>query len=167
MTLDKAEYRRALGAFMTGVTVVTTIDVHDEPWGVTANSFTSVSLDPPLVLVCLGKKGRTYPTFQATQKFGINILSLEQKDLALHFASSVENRFFGIQWSGKTDGAPILPGATAWFNCSVRERFEASDHEIILGEVVEFERTDATPLGYCSSTFVTARPAAPTEGANA
>ena len=158
--MDKTLYREALGAFMTGVTVVTTFDAEHEPWGVTANSFTSVSLEPPLVLVCLGKKGRTYPTFLASQHFGVNILSVEQQELALHFAGSTENRFAGVDCLGRPGRVPVLPGCSAWFECRVRERFDASDHEIMLGEVLDFGRTDSVPLGYCSKEFVMARPTA-------
>ena len=74
--MEKSEYRKALGTFMTGVTIVTSFDEIGEPWGVTANSFTSVSLDPPVILVCLGKQGRAYPTFAASKRFAVNILSV-------------------------------------------------------------------------------------------
>ena len=85
--MDKSEYRKALGSFMTGVTVVSAFDKGDAPWGVTANSFTSVSLEPAIVLVCIGKAGRTYPTFVEANHFAINILAADQQEFASHFAS--------------------------------------------------------------------------------
>lgn len=157
--MQKSVYRTALGAFLTGVTVVTVFDDNDEPWGVTANSFTSVSLDPPLVLVCIGKKGRTWPVFSCAQRFGVNVLSASQQDLAMHFAGSAENRFASVAHSRRDNGAPLLENSAAWFDCEVHERVSVADHEILIGKVVGFGHTGATPLGYCHGAFVTAQPA--------
>ena len=100
--MDPRDYRRALGSFATGVTIVAAYDADGAPWGLTANSFTSVSLEPPLISVCVAKTGRVFPTLSQSDHFAVNILSAEQKDLALHFASEVENRFTGVEWTAGT-----------------------------------------------------------------
>lgn len=158
LEMEKSHLRTALGTFMTGVTIVTVFDSNNEPWGVTANSFTSVSLDPPLVLVCIGKKGRTYPVFSASDQFAVNVLAASQQQLAMHFAGSTQNRFDGIKCNRHEGGAPILDNTAAWFDCRVRNRISEADHEILIGEVVKFAHTEQTPLGYCRGAFVTTQP---------
>ena len=157
--MEKSNLRAALGSFITGVTIVTVFDANNEPWGVTANSFTSVSLEPPLVLVCIGKKGRTYPTFAASDRFAVNVLSAGQQGLARHFAGQTENRFTGVDFNSFEDGAPLLHGTAAWFDCRVHDRISAADHEILIGQVGRFNNEAIAPLGYCRGSFVTAHPA--------
>lgn len=142
---------------MTGVTVVSTFDKDDTPWGVTANSFTSVSLDPAIVLVCIGKQGRTYPTFERTNYFAINILAAKQLDIAKHFASQNENRFETIDWHRAENGAPLINDATAWLDCEVHKRIDAGSHEILMGQVIKFGQTERPPLGYCQGQFIDAK----------
>lgn len=151
--MDIKDYRRALGSFATGVTIVTAFDSHRQPWGLTANSFTSVSLDPPVISVCIIKTGRVFPTLAASSRFGVNILACDQQDLALHFASKVENRFDGVDWDAGPDGAPLLPRASAQLDCSVRARIDAEDHEILLGLVESYSHQPTPPLVYCRGTF--------------
>ena len=153
--MDTHDYRRALGSFPTGVTIITAYDTDHHPWGLTANSFTSVSLDPPVVSVCIAKSGRVFPTLSMSGHFAVNILSAAQQDLALHFASNVENRFTDTEWTaGHT--APHLPGAAAYLDCLVHNRVDAGDHEILLGRVQHYTHTAVPPLVYCRGTFVAA-----------
>jgi len=158
MSTGKSEYRQALGAFLTGVTIVTTLDETNAPWGVTANSFTSVSLDPQIILVCLGRHGRAAPAFAATSRFAVNILAMDQQALAGYFASSTENRFTGTEWTRHGESGPILPGSAAWLDCPVRQRIEAADHVILFGDVLAFDHTPHPPLGYQRGRFVAAHP---------
>lgn len=154
--MDQKAYRRALGSFATGVTIVSTFDRNGEPWGLTANSFTSVSLDPPVISVCIAKTGRVFPTLSASSRFAVNILAADQQDLAMHFASDVENRFDGTPWIANPDGAPLLPGASTQLDCKVHARINAEDHEILLGLVDNFTHYPAAPLIYCRGSFFAA-----------
>lgn len=154
--IDQKDYRRALGSFPTGVTIVTAFDSDREPWGLTANSFTSVSLEPPVISVCIAKTGRVFPTLAASSKFAVNILAADQQGLAMHFASNIENRFDGTAWQAAPTGAPLLPGASAQLDCSVRARIDAEDHEILLGLVESFAHRPAAPLVYCRGSFFAA-----------
>lgn len=150
--MDLRDYRRTLGSFPTGVTIVTALDAEGEPWGLTANSFTSVSLDPPVISVCIAKAGRVFKTLSGSDHFAVNILSAGQKDLALHFASDVENRFTGTEWMpGRA--APLLPGASAQLDCEVHGRVDSGDHEILLGRVVNYASAPEPPLVYCRGVF--------------
>ncbi|MEM9470605.1 MAG: flavin reductase family protein [Pseudomonadota bacterium] len=151
--MDVRDYRRALSSFPTGVTIVTAFDSDGQPWGLTANSFTSVSLEPPVISVCIAKAGRVFPTLKATSRFAVNILSVDQQGLAEHFASDVENRFTGIDWQAEAGGAPLLPDASAHLDCSVHSRVDASDHEILLGLVESYNHTQFPPLVYCRGRF--------------
>ncbi len=154
--MDVADYRRALGSFPTGVTIVTAFDKAGQPWGLTANSFTSVSLAPPVISVCIAKSGRVFPTLAASGRFAVNILSESQQDLAMHFSSDVENRFDGTQWHASEGGAPLLPGASARMDCFVHSRVDAGDHEILLGEVSRYDHAPTPPLVYCRGAFFAA-----------
>lgn len=156
--MNVTEYRKMLGSFMTGVTVVSTLDEDGAPWGVTANSFTSVSLAPPVVLVCIGKAGRTYPTFAASDGFAVNILAAHQQELATHFAGRTENRFETVEWTRNHGGSPLLMETSGWLDCRVHNRIDAGSHEILMGEVLYFGRNDSTPLGFCHGRFVSPHP---------
>ncbi|PVH28833.1 flavin reductase family protein [Pararhodobacter oceanensis] len=161
--MDVKDYRRALGSFPTGVTIVTAFDEQGEPWGLTANSFTSVSLDPPIISVCVAKNGRVFPTLAKASTFAVNILADEQRDLAMHFASNTENRFAGTPWQRQGEGAPLFPEAAACLDCVVHERVDAGDHEILLGRVVHYTHTANPPLTYCRGVFFAAQPQEPAQ----
>lgn len=153
--MDLRDYRRALGAFPTGVTIVATYDADGQPWGLTANSFTSVSLEPPVISVCVAKSGRVFPTLSQSDYFAVNILSADQRALALHFASDVENRFADTEWTpGKV--TPLIPGAASHLECTVHNRVDAGDHEMLLGRVVEYAHALCPPLVFCRGTFFSA-----------
>ena len=154
--IDQKEYCRALGSFATGVTIVTAFDEDRQPRGLTANSFTSVSLTPPVILVCVAKTGRAFPTLSASSHFAVNILAADQQELALHFASVVDNRFDGTSWQPNPGGAPLLTGASAQLECSIHEPIDAKDHEILLRRVKSYTHTSSAPLVYCRGTFFAA-----------
>ncbi|MFX0542756.1 flavin reductase [Roseovarius sp. S4756] len=153
--LDSRKLRNAFGTFMTGVTVVTARDGEGAPLGFTANSFTSVSLDPPLVLVCLGKSSRNYDALVAAKGFAVNILSETQIEVSNTFAQPVEDRFATVDWQAGPHGSPILEGACGWFDCSMHRTVEAGDHIILIGQVEAFGSTAESGLGYARGAYVT------------
>ncbi|MCP3723097.1 flavin reductase family protein [Paraburkholderia sp. CNPSo 3272] len=151
---DSAEFRRALGAFVTGVTVVTTIQPDGSPRGFTANSFTSVSLDPPLILVCIAKTASSYAVFSQTRRFAVSVLAEDQQQVSGVFASKAADKFAQVPWSTRKTGAPVMDGAAASFDCTTHEVVDAGDHIILIGRVVDFVQTSSTPLGYCRGAYV-------------
>lgn len=155
MTFDARSLRDAFGAFLTGVTVVTTFNDDGAPIGFTANSFTSVSLDPPLLLVCLAKTSRNYATLTGASSFGVNILSEGQKDVSNTFARPVEDRFAAVNWQKGPHGSPVFADVAAWFDCSSHEVVDAGDHVILLGRIEAFENSGKTGLGYARGGYFT------------
>ncbi|RWE50815.1 MAG: alpha/beta fold hydrolase [Mesorhizobium sp.] len=152
---DSGEFRRALGSFLTGVTIVTTIGPEGEPRGFTANSFTSVSLDPPLVLVCVAHKALGHPVFATSKSFAINVLSEDQKAASGIFASKAADKFASVVWQPGQTGSPVLDGSVAFFDCDLERLVEAGDHSILIGRVRAFQQNSAQPLGYCRGAYVT------------
>lgn len=159
--LDPRALRTAFGTFMTGVTVVTAMGDDDQPLGFTANSFTSVSLDPPLVLVCLANRSANYEAFTKAEGFAVNVLAETQKDVSNTFARPSENRFASVNWRKGPQGAPVLDGVSAWFDCAMHKVVPAGDHAILIGEVKAFDTAPAPGLGYARGAYVT--PAAEAE----
>ncbi|NIE62501.1 flavin reductase family protein [Burkholderia sp. Ax-1719] len=153
-TFDTTGFRNALGAFVTGVTVVTTIQSDGTPRGFTANSFTSVSLDPPLVLVCVAKSASSYEVFSQAPQFAVSVLAEDQKDVSGVFASKSPDKFAQVAWQTRATGAPVMHGAAAHFDCSTQQVIDAGDHIILLGRVLDFAHTGLTPLGYCRGAYV-------------
>lgn len=152
--LDVKDFRRALGGFATGVTIVSTRDKDGRNWGFTANSFTSVSLEPPLVLACIAKSAYSYRIFLDTHAFSVNVLGEHQKDLASTFSRQVEDRFDGASFRTETTGCPIFDDVVAWFDCAMHDTVDAGDHIIMIGKVLKYDHTDITPLGYCRGAWV-------------
>jgi flavin reductase (DIM6/NTAB) family NADH-FMN oxidoreductase RutF len=147
------EIRKALGNYATGVTVITARNGEDL-CGLTANSFTSVSLRPPLLLFCIGRARTSYEVFRRAETFSVNVLSAAQKHLAERFASSGKEKWVGIDHSVDEFGNAIFPGATASFSCRKRQIIDAADHMIVLGEVFGFhEDRNHSPLVYCRSRY--------------
>ena len=156
MTLpDPRALRSAFGTFMTGVTVVTSLDGNGNPVGFTANSFSSVSLDPPLLLVCLAKSSSNYDTLTQAKGFAVNVLSAEQTDVSNTFARPVDDRFASVDWKTGPFGSPVLNEVSAWFDCSMHSTVEAGDHVILIGRVYAFDSTPAPGLGYVRGAYVT------------
>jgi flavin reductase (DIM6/NTAB) family NADH-FMN oxidoreductase RutF len=154
MPLDPLELRRAFGCFVTGVTVVTAIDDGGRPRGFTANSFTSVSLDPPLVLVCIARTAGSYPLFSGTAHFAINILSEQQRPLSSRFASKQADKFAGVVWHPGESGSPLIDDTVAWLDCRTERQIDAGDHLILIGRVLAFEHSMQTPLGFCRGNYL-------------
>ena len=155
--MDERHFRSVLGKFATGVTIITTIE-NQHPKGITANSFTSVSLEPPLVLFCLGKDSTNYQAFNVANFFAINILSNEQTELSNRFATFDGDRFDGVNWECWETGAPILNGAIAAIDCRKKELIDAGDHIIILGEVLCAEKlSEQDPLIYFNGKYAKIR----------
>lgn len=146
MPLDKSEFRRLMGQFATGVTVITTRDPSGKPFGLTANAFSSVSLEPPLVLVCVDKKADCYTCFDQTKAFTVNILSESQEAVSRKFATKGVDKFEGVGFRAGGNGCAILEDSTAHFECDVVQAVDAGDHTIYVGEVKAGESSDATPL---------------------
>lgn len=150
---DRQSLRMAFGAYMTGVTVVTTRDRNGQPRGFTANSFTSVSLDPPLLLVCLDRKSASRPEFETAPGFAVNVLAEDQRDLANLFASPCAHRFAEVDWSESPTGSPLLAGVAAWFDCRRHDLVDGGDHVILLGRIGAFHATGANGLGYARGGY--------------
>ncbi|HUF11685.1 MAG TPA: flavin reductase family protein [Longimicrobiales bacterium] len=146
MKLDGPEFRRVLGHFVTGVTVVTTRDRSDAPAGLTANAFASVSLDPPLVLVCIEKSSSTHALIAAAGVFAVNVLADGQERISRRFADETEGRFEGVAWRAEITGAPVLDDVLAWVDCRVHSACDGGDHTIYVGEVVAGDAREGVPL---------------------
>ncbi len=138
--------------FPTGITIVTTM-LDGRPKGLTANAFSSVSADPPSVLVVVNRATRSHPIIAESKRFCVNILAVEQRDLAERFASRAENPFEGTRIRTGATGSPIFEGALAYFDCTVFEEFEAATHAIFLGTVRECGSRDGEPLGYFNGAY--------------
>ncbi|WP_324752455.1 flavin reductase family protein [Roseovarius sp. Pro17] len=145
---DTRALRDAFGRFATGVTVLTTREADGTPRGFTANSFSSVSLDPPLVLVCIGDNAHSGPAFRAAPHFAVNILSADQKGTANLFASRSEDKFGQTDWYAGAHDVPLLPGALATLVCAQHQLVMAGDHVILIGEVLQTDMRDGPALGY-------------------
>jgi len=145
--------RRAFGAFLTGVTVTTTIDSDGVPRGFTANSFASVSLDPPLVSICLARTASCFETFHDADRFAVNVLADSQQALAMTFASKIADKFAGVDWNQSPSGTPYIAGSLARFDCRLIQQVEAGDHILLLGQVEHFDEFEASPLGYHRGKF--------------
>ena len=132
---DPRTLRDALGCFATGVTIVTCRDPQGTPVGLTANSFTSVSLDPPLLLVCVGKSTSSAPALAAAGHFAVNVLQTGQQPQSIRFAAKGEDRFGATQWQPGEDGAPLLHESLGVFECRTHAIHDGGDHHILIGEV--------------------------------
>lgn len=140
---DALAFRHALGAFGTGVTVVTA--AAPEPLGITANSFASVSLDPPLILWSPAKMSRRFNTFRAAPHFAIHVLSEDQRGIAAGFTRSGDD-FDGVEWRPSAQGVPLIAGCLARFECSFHAAHDGGDHDIIVGRVTAVTTSDGAPL---------------------
>ena len=158
-SFSSQEFRAALGMFATGVTIVTARNMQGKLIGLTANSFNSVSLDPPLVLWSLAQAAGSLPTFSAGSHYAINILAADQKTLADRFALKGADRWRGVGFSEGLGGAPLLSGAAATFECFNRSRYDEGDHVIFVGEVERCSwRAGASPLLFHGGRFYTEHP---------
>jgi flavin reductase (DIM6/NTAB) family NADH-FMN oxidoreductase RutF len=149
--IDGLQFRQAMAQFASGVTVVTATR-DGKPYGLTASSFASLSLDPPLVLVCLSRTLSTYEIIEGAGVFAVNILSAHQLEVARRFAGlhpSPIDRFDQVEWTPSKNGSPLLPGCLAWVDCRIRNIYDGGDHSIFVGAVEDAGVTGAgDPLLY-------------------
>jgi flavin reductase (DIM6/NTAB) family NADH-FMN oxidoreductase RutF len=153
-TLDPRALRRAFGSFATGVTITTTLAPDGQPVGFTANSFASVSLDPPLLMVCLAETASSWPAFRDAGFFAVNVLSEAQREVSTRFATRGADKFGAVRWRAGVGGAPLIDDTVAWFDCRTERILPAGDHAILLGRVLDFGCSDGAPLGYCRGAYV-------------
>ena len=151
---DARDLRRAFGNFATGVTIVTTLDAGGNPCGFTANSFTSVSIEPPLLLVNIAKSAFGCDAFTWSRGFAVNILARDQRDLSNRFAAAGTDKFANQGWSAAVTGSPIIDDVVAWFDCEHFEQVDAGDHIILLGRVMQYSYNTHAPLGFCRGAYV-------------
>jgi len=158
MALNAADFRKAMGCFATGVTIIT-VDQDGEIHGMTANAFSSVSLDPPLVLVCVDHRARTHAHLHARKRFGVNVLSSSQQAISEYYAQSSDlekhqhAETAGARFTRTAHGTPILEGALAYLECRLHSTQAAGDHTIFIAEVEHVELREGEPLLYFRSCY--------------
>jgi flavin reductase (DIM6/NTAB) family NADH-FMN oxidoreductase RutF len=150
---DRRDFRHALGQFATGVTIVTARAKDGRAIGLTVNSFTSVSLDPPLVLWCLSRQATDFAALNAARRFAVNVLSAKQHHLSRQFSTTLADKFTSVEYEEAPDSSPLLKGATAHFICRVAGRFDGGDHVVIIGEVEEYRWNEGEPLVFHSGRY--------------
>jgi flavin reductase (DIM6/NTAB) family NADH-FMN oxidoreductase RutF len=153
MPIDKQEFRRVLGNFAAGVTIVTTVDENGKPYGLTATAFTAVSLEPPLVLVCVDKRSESHPHFHTSQVFAVNFLARGQEELSRRFAVSGGDKFTDVAMRHGRTSAPVLPDALGHVECRIVDVLEGGDHTIFIGEVDAADAHAAEPLVYFRGAY--------------
>lgn len=152
--ISKTDFKKVMSKFTTGIAIVTTLDTEQKPFGLTINAFSSLSLDPPMILFCLAKKTRFYSYLSNQSYFTINILADNQKDLSIHFAKP----FFGDQWDNidfelGQNNCPQLKNTLGIIECEKGAIYDGGDHDIILGKVLVLKSTDVQPLLYFSGRY--------------
>jgi len=156
--IDPAELRRCLGSFVTGVTVITVLDEQGHPIGMTANSFNSVSLDPPLIVWSLRLQSSAFNTYCNAKRFVVNILAEDQVDISNRFARPGPDRFDGVVWTKGLGGVPLLEGCAAYLECSTEQTYPGGDHLLFLGRVERIVNATRRPLAYGSGKYMVVHP---------
>ena len=151
--LSQPHFRRVCARFATGVTIVTVADSKGAPHGITVNSFTSVSLAPPMILICLDHRARILKHFHHGAHFGVNVLHEQQRDLSVRFARAAEDHFEGVEWRPGHNGTPVMSGVLASLECHVSRIVEGGDHSIVIAEVLQAAAHDGPPLIYFNSGY--------------
>ena len=152
--LDAMAFRKVMGTYPTGVTVVTARDPEGGPVGLTVNSFTSVSLDPPLVLVCIDRSAASHDRLLDAGGFVVNILASDQARIASRFAAEPSGgRSDGVDWHGGPAGAPVLASVSAWLACTLQVAHTAGDHSILLARVDEAGVGSSEALAFCRGSY--------------
>jgi len=144
--IDPIRFRELLGSFATGVAVMTALDSHGHPAGITVSALTSVSLNPPLLLVCVAHDADFHGVITNAAQFGLSILAEDQELVSRRFAADVNDRFAGIGWTTHATGVPLIEGAVAHVVCATREPHDAGDHTVFFGEVLDGEVFPREPL---------------------
>ena len=155
-SFDPQAFRAALGTFTTGVTIITSRAEDGQAVGITANSFNSVSLNPPMVLWSLAKNARSLPVFSSSKHWNVHVLSVEQEELSGRFARQGEDKFAGIELAQGISDAPLLNDCTARFQCRTAFQYDGGDHTIFVGEVLAFDHSDRAPLAFQSGQYALA-----------
>jgi flavin reductase (DIM6/NTAB) family NADH-FMN oxidoreductase RutF len=156
-TIEQHHFRRVCSKYATGITILTVLDSLGAPHGMTVNSFTSVSLSPPLILVCIDRQTPILSHFKPGTRFGVNVLHEEQKELSTWFARSGHDRFSGMEWRAGETGVPILPGMLATLECEVTQMVEAGDHVVVIGAALHATWREGQPLVYFNSSYQSLR----------
>jgi flavin reductase (DIM6/NTAB) family NADH-FMN oxidoreductase RutF len=156
--LDARELRQVLGAFVTGVTVITTVDGSGKCWGLTANSFTSVSLNPPLILWNQSTSAPSYPVFRDARHFAVNILAHDQIGMSRRFSGPADDKFAGVAVRTGLGGVPLIEGCAAYLECTGEGRFPGGDHAVFLGRVERMEKHPRAPLVFGQGRYLSAQP---------
>ena len=152
--VDTTLLRRALGSFVTGVTVVTTRNAAGEPIGLTVNSFNAVSLTPPLVLWSLSLRAASFGAFEQASHFAVNVLAADQTRLSETFAKTGGDKFSNIAWHSGLEDMPLLDGTSASFTSRNANRYPGGDHLIFVGEVISFQQHGRVPLAYANGRYI-------------
>lgn len=153
MSIDERSFRKALGCFASGVAVMTTADAAGRPVGVTVSAFSSLSLNPPLILFCLDRRTSGIEAFR-TGSFAVNILREDQRELSIRFASRRDDKFAGLECRSGATGAPLLPNCLAVLECTTERVADGGDHEIFIGRVEHMEyQTGGQPLLYFRGAY--------------
>mgnify|MGYP002621758023 CR=1 FL=1 len=153
VTGDPVQLRRAYGCFPSGVTAVCAL-VDDTPVGMVASSFTSVSMDPALVSVCVQNTSTTWPLLRGLPRIGISVLGAHQERIGRRLGSRTGDRFHGVPWRSTADGCVFIEGAAAWFDCSIEQQIPSGDHDIVVFRVHDLDaRADVAPLVFQASRF--------------
>jgi len=155
--LDPRDFRRACGQFATGVAVASVIGPDGAPHGLTINSFTSVSLSPPLILICLGHDSAILDLFRPQALFGLSFLRAEQRDLSHQFATRGHDRFHGVNWHTGASGVPLLDDSLAGMECAIEQSVTAGDHDILIARVTHAAIHGGHPLLYFNSAYAALR----------
>lgn len=152
-SVSSLDFRRACGRFATGVAVAGALDANGAPHGLTVNSFSSVSLDPPLILICLGHAIAAIDVFREARHFGLSVLRSDQREISERFAQRMDNHFDGLAWRLGSAGAPLINGVLAQIECRAVRRVSAGDHDIFIAQMVAAETFDGEPLIYFASEY--------------
>lgn len=152
--VDKRDLRNAFGTFLTGVTVVTTLEENGTPRGFTVNSFTSLSLDPPMLLICIDRTAESFQVFTSQSGFAVSVLNEDQTDISSLFASKREDKFTSAPWTPSRQGYPFIDNACAVFDCERQNIVDAGDHVILIGRIVDYRYTDRIGLGYVRGGYL-------------
>jgi flavin reductase (DIM6/NTAB) family NADH-FMN oxidoreductase RutF len=152
MPIGEADFKKAMAQFASGVTVVTT-ELDGTLYGMTVASFASLSLDPPLVLICVGRAMQTHSAIAGAGRFGVSILGQDQQQLSNHFASKLEDKFSGVDYRVGDSGVPLLNGAICTLECSVAGQLDGGDHSIFTGLVERADTSESAPLVYFRSGY--------------
>ena len=151
--MDHNLFRRACAQFATGIAVASVLDLGGSPHGMTINSFTSVSLNPPLVLISVDLTSNLLPLFEQSGHYGLSFLGQEQQEISSRFALRGQNRFDGTKWMVGTIGLPLIPGALAHLECRITQTIQAGDHSLLIAEVISADIQSGKPLLYFESGY--------------